>query len=190
MGHKRGLDRGQSALLALAVEDLVGPAHMVRVIDAYAARLDMVALGFRKSQPKTTGRPPYAPDDLLRLYLYGYWQRIRSSRALERECARNLEVMFLLRQLRFDHKTIADFRKDNGAALQAACAAFVQFVRGAGLLGTDEAVVAIDGSKFKASAADGSVVNDAGAAKRRTRLAERIAVDQRGRGRVVFWLTR
>lgn len=175
MAHKRGLDRGQSALLPPAVEDFVGPAHMVRVIDAYAARLDMAALGFRKSQPKATGRPPYAPDDLLRLYLYGYWQRIRSSRALERECARNLEVMFLLRQLRFDHKTIADFRKDNAGALQAACAAFVQFVRGAGLLGSEDAVVAIDGSKFKANAADGSVVDEAGAAKRRARLAERIA---------------
>lgn len=175
VGHKRGVERGQTALLPATVEDYVGPAHIVRVIDAWAERLDMVALGFARSRPAATGRPPYAPADLLRLYLYGYWNRVRSSRALERECRRNLEVMFLVRQLVFDHKTIADFRRDNGAALQAACAAFVQFVRGAGLLGTDEAVLAIDGSKFKASAAVGSVVDEAAAAARRERLAERIA---------------
>jgi transposase len=147
----------------------------VRVIEAYVERLDMAALGFAKSRPAATGRPPYAPDDLLRLYLYGYWQRIRSSRALERECRRNLEVMFLLRQLVFDHKTIADFRKDNAVALQAVCVAFVQFVREEGLLGLEEAVVAIDGSKFKANAAPGSVVDEATASARRARLAERIA---------------
>lgn len=175
VGHKRGLDRGQSALLPPAVEDFVGAAHMVRVIDAWVERLDLAALGFARSRPAATGRPPYAPDDLLRLYLYGYWNRIRSSRALERECRRNLEVMFLVRQLVFDHKTIADFRKDNGKPLQAACAAFVQFVRGEGLLGLEEAVVAIDGSKFKASAAAGTVVDEAAAAARRERLAERIA---------------
>jgi transposase len=175
VGHKRGLDRGQSALLPPAVEDFVGAVHMVRVIDAWVERLDLAALGFARSRPAATGRPPYAPDDLLRLYLYGYWNRIRSSRALERECRRNVEVMFLVRQLVFDHKTIADFRKDNGKPLQAACAAFVQFVRGEGLLGLEEAVVAIDGSKFKASAAAGTVVDEAAAAARRERLAERIA---------------
>lgn len=175
VGHKRGLDRGQSALLPPAVEDYVGAAHMVRVIDAWVERLDLAALGFARSRPAATGRPPYAPEDLLRLYLYGYWNRVRSSRALERECRRNVEVMFLVRQLVFDHKTIADFRKDNAAALQAACAAFVQFVRGEGLLGLDEAVLAIDGSKFKANAAAGSVVDEAAAAARRERLAERIA---------------
>lgn len=175
VGHKRGVDRGQSALLPPSVEDYVGAAHIVRLIDAWVERLDLAALGFARSRPAATGRPPYAPDDLLRLYLYGYWNRVRSSRALERECRRNLEVMFLVRQLVFDHKTIADFRKDNGAPLQAACAAFVQFVRGEGLLGLDEAVAAIDGAKFKASAAAGSVVDEAGAMKRRERLAERIA---------------
>ena len=175
VGHKRGVDRGQSALLPAAVEDFVGAARMVRVIDARVERLDLAALGFARSRPAATGRSPYAPDDLLRLYLYGYWNRIRSSRALERECRRNLEVMFLVRQLAFDHKTIAEFRKDNSKALQAACAGFVQFVRDEGLLGTDEAVLAIDGSKFKASAAVGSVVDEATAAARRERLAERIA---------------
>jgi transposase len=175
VGHKRGVERGQSALLPPAVEDFVGATHMVRVIDAWVERLDLAALGFARSRPAATGRPPYAPADLLRLYLYGYWNRVRSSRALERECRRNLEVMFLVRQLVFDHKTIADFRKDNGKPLQAACAAFVQFVRGEGLLGIEEAVAAIDGSKFKASAAAGTVVDEAAAAARRERLAERIA---------------
>ena len=174
MRHKRGVDRSQSALLPPSVEDFVGPAHLVRVIDAFVARQDMVGLGFDKSRPAATGRPPYAPDDLLRLYIYGYWQRIRSSRALERECQRNLEVMYLVRQLAFDHKTIANFRKDNAAAIEAVCAQFVQFVRGAGVLEGSEAVVAIDGSKFKASAAQGSVVDEASAAARRQRLSERI----------------
>lgn len=174
MRHKRGVDRSQSALLPPSVEDFVGPAHLVRVIDAFVARQDMVALGFDKSRPAATGRPPYAPDDLLRLYIYGYWQRIRSSRALERECQRNLEVMYLVRQLAFDHKTIANFRKDNAAAIEAVCAQFVQFVRGAGVLEGSQAVVAIDGSKFKASAAQDSVVDEASAAARRQRLSERI----------------
>jgi transposase len=117
----------------------VGAAHLVRLIDAWVERLDLAALGFAKSRPAATGRPPCAPDDLLRLYLYGAWNRVRSSRALERECRRNLEVMFLVRQPVFDHKTIADFRKDNAAALQAAC---VAFVRGEVPLGLDEAVAA------------------------------------------------
>ena len=163
-GHKRGLAREQTALLPAAVEDYVGAAHIVRVIDAWVERLDVFVLGFGKSAVKATGRPPYDPGDLLRLYLYGYWQRVRSSLALERECRRNLELMWLVRQLVFDHKTIADFRKDNSKALQATCAEFVQFVRAAGLLGGEDAVVAVDGSKFKASAAVGSVVDEAGAA--------------------------
>jgi transposase len=173
-GHKRGLAREQTALLPAAVEDYVGPAHIVRVIDAWVERLDLFVLGFGKSAVKATGRPPYDPADLLRLYLYGYWQRVRSSRALERECRRNLELMWLVRQLVFDHKTIADFRKDNGKALQATCGEFVQFVRAAGLLGGEDAVVAIDGSKFKASAAPGSVVDEATAVARRERLAQKI----------------
>ena len=175
MGYKRGPEREQEALLPTRVEDFVGPTHIVRLIDAYAARQDMAELEFKKSRPKDSGRPPYAPDDLLRLYIYGYWNRIRSSRALERECRRNVEVMFLVRQLAFDHKTIANFRKDNGPALQKACAEFVRCMRTAGLLSSADAVVAIDGSKFKANAAPGSTVDEAGAARQRAKLTQQIA---------------
>lgn len=171
--HRGGLPREQTALLPASVEDYVGAVSMVRVIDAWVERLDVFELGFRKSAVKGTGRPPYDPADLLRLYLYGYQQRIRSSRALERESRRNLEVMWRLRQLSFDHKTIADFRRDNATALHAAAAEFVQFVRRAGVL-AEAQVVAIDGSKFKASAAVGSVVDEDSAASRRARLAQQI----------------
>ena len=127
--HKRGIARTQTALLPAAVEDYVGEHALVRVIDRYVDGLDMAALGFKKSVPLDEGRPPYAPDDLLRLYLYGYWNAVRSSRRLEVECQRNLEVMWLLGQLVFDHKTIADFRRENAQAFKAVCAQFVQFLR-------------------------------------------------------------
>ncbi len=124
--------------------------HLVRVIEAYVTRLDLHALGFSKAEPLKTGRPGYDPADLLKLYLYGYFQRIRSSRRLEAECQRNVEVMWLLGRLAPDFKTIADFRKDNGVAFQATCRAFVQFCRQVGLISGQ--LVAIDGSKFQAVA--------------------------------------
>lgn len=102
------------------------------MIEAYVARLDLQALGFSKAQPSRTGRPAYDPADLLKLYLYGYFQRIRSSRRLKAECQRNIEVMWLLGRLAPDFKTIADFRKDNSQAFQATCRAFVQFCRRSG----------------------------------------------------------
>ena len=107
------------------MEELVPEDHLVRVIEAYVARLDLQALGFSKVKPLKTGRPGYVPADLLKLYLYGYFQRIRSSRRLEAECQRNVEVMWLLGRLAPDFKTIADFRKDNSAEFQATCRAFV-----------------------------------------------------------------
>ncbi|PWU31084.1 IS5/IS1182 family transposase, partial [Pseudomonas sp. RW407] len=106
--------------------------------------------GFSKARASKVGRPAYDPADLLKLYLYGYFHRIRSSRRLEAECQRNVEVMWLLGQLVPDFKTIADFRKDNGVAFQATCRAFVQFCRQVGLIGGQ--LVAIDGSKFQAVA--------------------------------------
>ncbi|MBI1983139.1 MAG: IS1182 family transposase [Acidobacteria bacterium] len=121
------------------------------------------------------GRPPYAPDDLLKLYLYGYWNRVRTSRKLEAECRRNLEMMWLLGQLVFDHKTIADFRRENAQAFKAACAQFVQFLRGAQLVGGEAPVVAVDGSKFKASASQASLVSAEQAAKQRARIEQRVA---------------
>jgi transposase len=173
--HKRGLARTQTALLPPAVEDYVGAHALVRVIDLYVNGLDMVALGFRKSVALGEGRPPYAPDDLLKLYLYGYWNRIRTSRRLEAESQRNLELMWLLGTLSFDHKTIADFRRENAKPFRAVCAQFVQFLREAQLVGGEAPVVAVDGSKFKASASKASMVSAEQAAKQRARIEERVA---------------
>jgi len=173
--HKRGLARTQTALLPPAVEDYVGAHALVRVIDLYVDGLDMGALGFKKSVPLGEGRPPYAPDDLLKLYLYGYWNRTRTSRRLEAECQRNLEVMWLLGTLVFDHKTIADFRRENARAFKAVCAQFVQFLREAQLVGGEAPVVAVDGSKFKASASKASLVSAEQAAQQRARIEQRVA---------------
>lgn len=173
--HKRGLARTQTALLPPAVEDYVGKHALVRVIDLYVNGLDMVALEFKHSVVLNEGRPPYAPDDLLKLYLYGYWNRIRSSRKLEAECKRNLEVMWLLGTLSFDHKTIADFRRENAKPFKAVCAQFVQFLREAQLVGGEAPVVAVDGSKFKASASKASMVSAEQAAKQREKIEARVA---------------
>ncbi|MBC8163301.1 MAG: IS1182 family transposase [Roseiflexaceae bacterium] len=172
--HKRGIARTQTALLPAAVEDYVAAHSIVRVIDEYVNGLDMVALEFDKSVPAATGRPGYAPDDLLRLYLYGYWNRVRSSRRLEIECKRNLEAMWLMSQLAPDHKTIADFRRVNARAFQLMCAQFVQFLRGQKLVGGEAPVVAVDGSKFKASASKSSLVTAEQAAKQRQKIEQRI----------------
>jgi transposase len=173
--HKRGLPRTQTALLPPTLEDYAGARSVVRVIDAYVDGVDVRAVGFSNSVAGPTGRPPYAPDDLLRLYLYGYWNRIRSSRKLEVECQRNVEAMWLMGQLAPDHKTIAEFRRVNGKALQAVCARFVQFLREAKLVGGEAPVVAVDGSKFKACAAKSSLVSAEQAAKLREKIAKRVA---------------
>lgn len=157
VGFKRGLSRGQSSLLPASIEDYVGADNVVRVIDAYVEGLDVSGLGFVRSQPRATGRPGYAPGDMLKLYIYGYWHRVRSSRRLEAECGRNVELMWLLGQLVPDHKTIAEFRRCNAKALKAACGEFVGLVREAGLLGGQ--VVAVDGTKFKANASRSSLFN-------------------------------
>lgn len=143
-----GADRGQSTLLPECLDDWVGEDNPVRVIDAFVDALDLADLGFNGVEPAATGRPSYHPSVLLKLYIYGYLNRVQSSRRLEREAGRNLEMMWLLGRLAPDHKTIADFRKDNGAALRKVCARFVELCRQMGLLAT--ASVAIDGSKFKA----------------------------------------
>ena len=173
--HKRGLARTQTALLPPAVEDYVGKHALVRVIDQYVNGLDMVALEFKHSIVLNEGRPPYAPDDLLKLYLYGYWNRVRTSRRLELECQRNLEVMWLLGTLCFDHKTIADFRRENAKPFKAVCAQFVQFLREAQLVGGEAPVVAVDGSKFKASASKASLVSAEEAARQRAKIEARVA---------------
>jgi len=143
-----GLDRSQSTLFPETLEDFVADGNAVRVIEAFVEGLDLGALGFGSVDPKATGRPAYHPSVLLKLYIYGYLNRVQSSRRLEREAGRNLEVMWLTGRLVPDHKTIADFRKDNGPAIRKVCAQFVALCRRLGLLA--EASVAIDGSKFKA----------------------------------------
>lgn len=143
-----GLDRGQSTLFPECLEDWVVEDNPVRVIDAFVDALDLGGLGFGGVDPEATGRPSYHPSMLLKLYIYGYLNRIQSSRRLEREAGRNVEVMWLTGRLVPDHKTIADFRKDNGKAIRQVCARFVDLCREIGLLAT--ASVAIDGSKFKA----------------------------------------
>ncbi len=150
MAHRRGESRDQVTLFPVLLDELVEADALVRVIDAWVASLNLSALGFAKSQAAAMGRPPYDPGDLLKLYLWGYLSSVRSSRALERECHRNVECMWLLGRLAPDHKTIADFRREHPHALVAVCAAFVQFARREQLIAG--AVVALDGSKIRAVA--------------------------------------
>jgi transposase len=143
-----GVDRGQSTLFPECLEDWICEDNPVRVIDAFVEELDLAELRFSGVDPEVTGRPSYHPSALLKLYIYGYLNRVQSSRRLEREAGRNVEIMWLTGRLVPDHKTIADFRKDNGAAIRKVCVQFVAICREIGLLTT--ASVAIDGSKFKA----------------------------------------
>jgi transposase len=143
-----GADRSQSTLFPQYLEDWIGEDNPVRVIDVFVEELDLAELGFVGVEPEVTGRPSYHPSVLLKLYIYGYLNRTQSSRRLEREAGRNVEVMWLTGRLAPDHKTIADFRKDNGRAIRQVCARFVVLCRMMGLLA--HASVAIDGSKFKA----------------------------------------
>jgi transposase len=143
-----GTDREQCTLFPECLEDWIDENNPVRVIDVFVDELDLAELGFDGVAPETTGRPGYHPSVLLKLYIYGYLNRVQSSRRLEREALRNVEVMWLTGRLAPDHKTIADFRKDNGGAIRQVCARFIELCRAMGLL--TEASVAIDGSKFKA----------------------------------------
>src|SRR6202041_3796539 len=142
-----GIDRGQATLFPKCLADWIDENNPVQVIDVFVDELDLAALGFEGVAPEVTGRPSYHSSVLLKLYIYGYLNRVQSSRRLEREAGRNVEVMWLLGRLAPDHKTIADFRKDNGLALRKVCARFIELCREMGLLAT--ASVAIEGSKFK-----------------------------------------
>ena len=148
MTHIPGSDRSQLLLLPEAIDNYVAADNPVRFIDAFVDTLDLKAAGFARVEAKATGRPGYAPGDLLKLYIYGYLNRIQSSRRLERETNRNIELMWLTGRLTPDFKTIADFRRDNGPAIRAACAQFLVLCRQFNLF--TRAVVAIDGSKSKA----------------------------------------
>src|ERR1700749_1620305 len=143
-----GIDRGHATLFPECLEDWIGADNPVRVIDAFIDKLDLSRVGFDGVAPEATGRPSYHPAVMLKLYIYGYLNRVQSSRRLEHEAGRNVEVMWLTGRLAPDHKTIADFRKDNGRAIRQGCARFVALCRTMGLL--TAASVAIDGSKFKA----------------------------------------
>ena len=143
-----GADRRQATLLPDTIEDYVAEENPVRVIEAFVEMLDLAALGFEGVIPEETGRPSYHPASLLKIYVYGYLNQVQSSRGLERECHRNLELIWLTGRLAPDFKTIADFRRDNGVAIRKVCAQFVALCRNLHLL--DAASVAIDGSKFKA----------------------------------------
>jgi transposase len=168
MRHITGDSRQQSNLLPDTLDDYVDEDHPVRVIDAFVDTLDMKALGFSKAETQITGRKPYHPGDLLKLYVYGYLNQTRSSRRLEKECHRNLELLWLMRRLAPDFKTISDFRKGNSKAVRGACRAFIQFCQQADLL--TGRLVAIDGSKFKAAASKDSVIRRAQLPEQRQRI--------------------
>jgi transposase len=148
MGYIRGESRNQIYLLPETLDDYIGEENPVRFLDAFVEKLDIQELGFERATAAETGRPGYDPADLLRLYLYGYLNRIRSSRRLEKEAARNLELMWLLGKLRPDFKTIADFRKDNLEAIKQVCREFTLLCKELDLFGGE--LIAIDGSKFQA----------------------------------------
>jgi transposase len=161
-----GTDRGQSTLFPECLADWIEENNPVQVIDVFVDALNLAELGFDGVAPEATGRPSYHPSVLLKLYIYGYLNRIQSSRRLEREARRNVEVMWLTGRLVPDHKTIADFRKDNGAAIRKVCTQFIMLCRRLDLF-TDVSIV-IDGSKFKA-------VNDRDRNFTRAKIERRLA---------------
>src|SRR3954470_3312480 len=148
MPHITGHDRSQTLLLPESLDDYVGPDNPVRFIDAFVDGLDLAVAGFSDVEPKETGRPGYAPADLLKLYIYGYLNRVRSSRRLEAEPHRNIEVIWLLRHLQPDFKTIADFRRDNRRAFRTVFRQFVLLCRQLDLFGRE--LIAVDGTRIKA----------------------------------------
>jgi transposase len=159
-----GTDRGQATMFPAQLEDYVAEDNPVRVIDFFVDQLDLRELGFSTVDPKETGRPAYHPAVMLKIYVYGYINRVSSSRRLERECQRNVEAMWLTGCLAPDFKTIADFRKDNGAAIRKVCREFIVVCGRAGML--TATAVAIDGSKFKAVNSRGRNFTEAKVAKR------------------------
>lgn len=155
MSYIQGEGRSQGTLFPVVLDDLVGGDHVCRVIDAFVDGLAMGELGFERAEAAETGRPGYDPRDLLKLYLYGYLHQLRSSRRLEAECRRNVELMWLLGRLYPDHKSIAEFRRMHGDAVTAAGAELVRFARSCGLIRGEW--IAVDGSKFRAVASMDSV---------------------------------
>ncbi len=146
--HIKGQSRHQSTLFPEVIDNFVTEDNPVRVIDVFVDQLDLLSLGFESVTAKQTGRAGYHPATMLKLYIYGYLNRIQSSRRLEKETHRNVELMWLLERLRPDFKTIADFRKDNGKGIKNVCRKFVDLFRQINMF--DDSAFAIDGGKFKA----------------------------------------
>ena len=172
-GFVEGVDRGQTTMFPARLDDYIAEDNPIRAVDVFVDGLDLDKLGFIRVQPLDIGRPSYHPRMMLKLYIYGYLNRVPSSRRLERECQRNIEVIWLTGQLAPDFKTIADFRKDNGKAIREVCRAFIMLCRKLDLL--SEASVAIDGSKFKAVNARDKNFTEAKMKRRLERIDESIA---------------
>ena len=172
--YKAGTDRAQGMLFPPRVDEYLGDNNPVRAIDAYVESLDLARLGFTKTQPneQAAGQPAYPPAALLKLYLYGYINRVRSSRRLERECHRNLEVIWLLENRRPSYKTIADFRKENGEALRNTHVEFIGLCKELSLFGGD--TVAVDGSLFRGNVSRKSFSTTKKLTKQLERLNEQI----------------
>lgn len=172
MAYIQGVDRNQIILFPEAIDAYIEEDNPVQFIDAFVDNLDLVALSFKYSVTKATGRPPYDPSDMLKLYIYGYLNRIRSSRSLEKESHRNIELMWLLKKLTPDFKTIADFRKDNKDAIKKVCREFILICKTLNLFGGE--LIGIDGSKFKASNSKKRNFNEAKLKKKVKEIEERI----------------
>jgi len=172
MRYVAGVERIQSVMFPHSLDEYISEENPVRFIDAYVGSLDLVELGFAHATPSETGRPAYDPGDLLRLYIYGYLNGVRSSRRLQKEAERNVEVMWLMRKLRPDFKTIADFRAVNRCALTRVFKELVVFCRELDLFGGE--LVAVDGSKFRASNSRKRVFTAAKLADRLRRIEEQI----------------
>src|ERR1700675_4926266 len=155
MAYIRGEAREQATMFPVTLEELIPWEHMCRVIEAFVGRLNMTKLGFERAEPAETGRPGYDPRDFLKLYWYGYLQQVRSSRRLEAECQRNVEVMWLLGRMRPDYKSIAEFRRIHSQSVTEAGTELVRFARSVGLVKGE--TVAVDGSKFRAVSSAKSV---------------------------------
>src|SRR6266478_1710530 len=173
MAHVTGQSRYQSTLFPEVLDEVVGRDDPVRVIDAFVEGLDLEDLGFSKVTAEETGRPPYEPGDLLKLYIYGYLHRVRASRRLEAETRRNVQVMWLLNRLTPAFKTIADFRKDHAEAIVGVCRAFIRFCREQALFGAE--LLAIDGTKIAAVASRKQVITPERIAKMTAAIDHKIA---------------
>lgn len=173
MGHIQGESRDQGSLFPEYLDDFIPADHPVRVIDAFVESLALGELGFERVEAAQTGRPGYDPSDMLKLYIYGYLHQLRTSRRLERECERNIEVLWLVNRVRPSFKTIADFRRLHGSSVVRVCRCFVQFCRAQGLYARQ--LVAIDGTKLQAVASRKRVMTPERVAKEQAKLESRIA---------------